>query len=226
MRNAPMRYVKPPLALLRRLIDRQTSSSDIALDVYCADNVLLREFFWARLWMLTLLIRRFARPEGACLDFGGGSGIFMPSLASGFRRVDLIDLNTVQAEQMREAYQLDNVRITRANIKDFDFGSGAFDTIVAADVLEHFEDLSFPIERIRHWLDAKGTLFTSLPSENLAYRLLRIVFGKRKPHDHYHAAWQVERFLAEHGFRKVFGIYHPLFLPLFPLFRISAWQKA
>ena len=145
-----MQYVKPPLALLRRLIDRQTQSSDIALDVYCAGNPLLREFFWARLWMLTLLIRRFSKPEGICLDFGGGSGIFMPSLASGFRSVDLIDLNTAQAEQMREAYDLPNVRITRANIKDFDFGSGRFDAIVAADVLEHFEDLSFPIERIRH----------------------------------------------------------------------------
>ncbi len=221
-----MRYVKPPLALLRRLIDRQTQSSDIALDVYCAPNPLLREFFWARLWMLTLLIRRFSRPDGACLDFGGGSGIFMPSLASGFRSVDLIDLNTAQAEQMREAYELDNVQITRANIQEFDFGGGRFDAIVAADVLEHFQDLSFPVARIRHWLGAKGILYTSLPSENLAYRLLRVVFGKKKPHDHYHAAWQVEQFLREHGFRKVFGIYHPLFLPLFPLFRISAWQKA
>jgi 2-polyprenyl-3-methyl-5-hydroxy-6-metoxy-1,4-benzoquinol methylase len=221
-----MRYVKPPLELLRRLIDRQTNSSDIALDVYCADNALLREFFWARLWMLTLLIRRFSGAQGRCLDFGGGSGIFMPSLASGFRNVDLIDLNTTQAEQLREAYELGNVRITRANIGQFDFGSGAFNAIVAADVLEHFQDLSFPVERIRHWLDAKGILYTSLPSENLAYRLLRRVFGKQKPHDHYHAAWQVERFLTENGFRKVFGIYHPLFLPLFPLFRISAWQKA
>lgn len=221
-----MRYVKPPLTLLRRLIDPRTSSSDIALDVYCADNALLREFFWARLWMLTLLIRRFSRPGERCLDFGGGSGIFMPSLASGFRSVDLIDLNTAQAEQLHGAYQLDNVRITRANIKEFDFGEGAFDAIVAADVLEHFEDLSFPVERIRHWLGGKGLLYTSLPSENLAYRLLRIVFGKRKPHDHYHAAWQVERFLAENGFRKVFGLYHPLLLPLFPLFRISAWRKA
>ena len=183
-----MQYVKPPLTLLRRLIDRQTRSSDIALDVYCAGNPLLREFFWARLWMLTLLIRRFSKPEGKCLDFGGGSGIFAPSLASGFRSVDLIDLNTAQAEQMRDAYGLENVRITRANIKEFDFGSGAFDAIVAADVLEHFEDLSFPVERIRHWLGSDGTLYTSLPSENWVYRLLRLVFRKQKPHDHYHAA--------------------------------------
>lgn len=221
-----MRYVKPPLALLRRLIDRQTQSSDIALDVYCAPNPLLRSFFWARLWMLTLLIRRFSGPQGACLDFGGGSGIFMPSLASGFDTVDLVDRNTAQAEQLRDAYELDNVRITRADIREADFGRGRFNAIVAADVLEHFHDLDFPVAHIRHWLDSRGVLYTSLPSENLAYRLLRVVFGKKKPDDHYHAAWQVERFLERSGFRKVCGLYHPLFLPLFPLFRISAWQKA
>ena len=43
------------------------------------------------------------------------------------------------AEEMRAAYQLDNVRITRANIREFDFGSGTFDAIVAADVLKHLE---------------------------------------------------------------------------------------
>lgn len=220
-----MRYIKPPLALLRSLVDPDTNSSDIALDVYCSDNPLLREFFWARLWMLTLLIRRKSKPEQRCLDFGGGSGIFMMSLASGFKRVDLIDLNTQQAEALQGTYALDNVEITRANVGEHDFGSGAFDAVVAADVLEHFQNLALPVERIRHWLAAGGILYTSLPSENIWYRLLRVVFGKQKPHDHYHAAWEVERFLSCNGFRKVAGIYHPLILPLFPLFRISAWQK-
>lgn len=220
-----MQYIQPPLALLRDLIDRDTQSSDIALDVYCAKNMLLREFFWARLWMLTLLIRRFTKRNDTCLDFGGGSGIFMVSLASGFDRVDLIDLNTGQAERLRATYEIKNVRITRANIREFDYGEGAFNAIVAADVLEHFQNLDFPVERIRHWLAAGGTLYTSLPTENFCYRFLRLLFGKQKPHDHYHAAWEVEKFLRENGFRKVGGLYHPLFLPIFPLFRISAWQK-
>lgn len=220
-----MQYIQPPLVLLRELIDRDTQSSDIALDVYCSDNFLLREFFWARLWMLTRLIRRFSKQSQTCLDFGGGSGIFMVSLASGFDRVDLIDLNTAQAERLCATYGLENARITRASIADFDYGEGAFNAIVAADVLEHFQNLIFPVERIRHWLAAGGTLYTSLPTENVCYRFLRMLFGKQKPHDHYHAAWQVEKFLCESGFRKVGGLCHPLFFPIFPLFRISAWQK-
>jgi 2-polyprenyl-3-methyl-5-hydroxy-6-metoxy-1,4-benzoquinol methylase len=220
-----MHYIQPPLPLLRGLIDPETQSSDIALDVYCADNFLLREFFWARLRMLTLLIRRFSTGDQRCLDFGGGSGIFMVSLASGFKRVDLIDLNTAQAERLQASYGIENVRITRANVNAFDYGAGAFDAIVAADVLEHFKDLQLPIERIRHWLSDGGTLYTSLPTENLCYRVLRVLFGKQKPHDHYHTAAEVERFLRASGFRKVGGLYHPLFVPLFPLFRISAWKK-
>lgn len=221
-----MLYIQPPVTLLRSLIDRDTQSSDIALDVYCAENILLRKFFWARLWMLTLLIRRFSKREHTCLDFGGGSGIFMVSLASGFERVELIDLNTEQAERLQASYGIQNVGITRANINTFDYGAGVFNAVVAADVLEHFKDLKLPVERIRHWLSAGGTLYTSLPTENLCYRFLRILFRKQKPHDHYHTAAEVERFLRENGFRKVGALYHPLFVPLFPLFRISAWRKS
>ncbi len=222
-----MKYIKPPLDVLRSLIDRETRSQDIALDVYCSENFLLREFFWARLWLLTLLIRRFSKAASrSCLDFGGGSGIFMASLASGFETVQLIDLNTQQAEALKRHFRCDNVNITCADIRSFDFGAGAFDAIVAADVLEHFRDLRFPVEKISRWLGDEGYLYTSLPSENLFYRLLRIPFRKEKPEDHYHMAHEVESFLKSSGFKKVFGLYHPLILPVLPLFRISVWQKA
>jgi 2-polyprenyl-3-methyl-5-hydroxy-6-metoxy-1,4-benzoquinol methylase len=221
-----MKYIKPPLRTLRRLIDKETQSKDIALDVYCSPNFLLREFFWARLWLLTVLIRRFSREACRdCLDFGGGSGIFMVSLATGFDRVHLIDLNTEQAEQLKRELEIDNVAITAADIGAFEFEAGIFDAIVAADVLEHFQDLDLPIKKIHGWLGAKGYLYTSLPSENLFYRLLRVVFRKQKPEDHYHTAREVEAYLGASGFRKIFGLYHPLIVPILPLFRISVWQK-
>lgn len=220
-----MKYIKPPLELMRRIAEGNSDNQDIALDVYCSDSLLFREFFWFRLWMLTHMIRR--RSEGAttCLDFGGGSGVFMPSLATGFPDVRLIDLNTSQAEELRDALGTENVTIVNADITDYDFGEGTFDAIVAADVLEHFEDLDFPIARLKRWLADDGTLYTSLPTENLFYRLLRIPFRKQKPEDHYHTAREVEDYLRTSGFRKVAGWYHPLFVPLFPLFRISAWRK-
>src|SRR3546814_19876993 len=71
-----------------------------------------------------------------------------------------------------------------------------------------------------------GILFTSLPTENVCYRLLRLVFGKTKPADHNHSAAEVEAMLRAGGFRKVMGLYNRLVLPAFPLFRISSWRKA
>jgi 2-polyprenyl-3-methyl-5-hydroxy-6-metoxy-1,4-benzoquinol methylase len=220
-----MEYERPPLALMRRIQGERSSGQDIALDVYCSENALLREFFWFRLKLLTMLMGWFVRGRGGTvLDFGGGSGVFMPTLALGFESVSLIDLNTSQAEQLKAALQLDNVSIVTADIEAFDFEDG-FDAVVAADVLEHFADLSVPLTRIHRWLDDDGHLYTSLPTENLAYRLLRILFRKTKPVDHYHSAREVEQALGGAGFRKVFGLCHPLLVPLFPLFRITVWRK-
>lgn len=221
-----LKYVKPPLQLMRD-IQREAGSdgSDIALDVYCSPQALLREFFWFRLKLLTNLINGCPVRRGHCLDFGGGSGIFLPSLGTGFSQVSLVDLNTRQAEMMIDRLSLPNIRVERQNVAAFDFPPGAFDAVIAADVLEHFQDLSLPLDKIRRWLNDDGMLFTSLPTENLCYRMLRIPFGKQKPHDHYHMAVDVERRLADAGFEKVAGLYHPLGAPLFPLFRISAWRK-
>ncbi len=221
-----MEFVKPPLEFLRSIIDHQSESKDIALDVYCSEQYLFRKFFWMRLWMLTIVIRQFSNARGICLDFGGGSGIFSPSLASGFDSVHLIDLNTEQAKEVQRQLDLRNLSIVTGNVDEYDYGEGKFDAIVAADVLEHFQDLKVPIKKIYKWMSRTGYLYTSLPTENIYYRFLRKVFNKRKPQDHYHSAAEVENFLKSEGFKKVWGYYHPMFLPLFPLFRISVWRKS
>ena len=220
-----MKFVKPPLEFLRSIINKESASKDIALDVYCSEQYLFRKFFWMRLWMLTIAIRRFSNARGICLDFGGGSGIFSPSLASGFDIVHLIDLNTEQAKQVQRRLELNNLSIVTGNVDEYDYGEEKFDAIVAADVLEHFQDLHVPIRKIYKWMSKSGYLYTSLPTENIYYRLLRKVFNKKKPEDHYHSAAEVESFLKSEGFNKVMGYYHPIFLPIFPLFRISVWQK-
>ena len=220
-----MRYTRPDLDLMRSIQGESSAGADIALDVYCSPKLLLREFFWYRLRLLTWLIRRISKRRDHVLDFGGGSGVFLPTLASGFERVSLIDLNIQQATELRSALGLENVELHSQDIAEFDFPAASFDAIVAADVLEHFLEHDLPLSKIRAWLRDDGTLFTSLPTENIWYRALRVVFRKEKPADHYHSARDVENALRRAGFRKRFGLYHPLLLPLFPLFRISAWQK-
>ena len=222
-----MKLVRPPLRTMREVLGSEVhQTTDVALDVYCAENVLLREFFWMRLWLLVLLMGWFSKGRKTCLDFGGGSGVLIPSLRTGFDRVSLIDINATHAETLMDLLQIRNVSIVKEDITAFDFPDGSFDAIVAADVLEHFQTLATPVAKIRKWLGETGYLFTSLPTENFAYQLLRRVFGKQKPDDHYHSARDVEDFIKNSGFKKVLSIYHPLFIPVLPLFRISVWKKA
>lgn len=109
--------------------------------------------------------------------------------------------------------------ITKGQISD-----APFDAIVAADVLEHFKDLSSPIDALKRWLGSDGILYTSLPTENYIYTGLRKVFGVTKPWDHYHTGYEVEMCLESHGFRKVESISVPLYFKAFPLFLISVWR--
>lgn len=218
-----MKFIKIPISTLQSI--PIVKKEDISLDVYCAPNFLFREFFWLRLRLLVILMNWVKLKTDRALDFGGGSGILSTTLSQGFKQVDLIDLVADEARHLIKLYDLKNVKIEQSNALEFDYGADQFDMIVAADVLEHFKDLSGPLPQIHRWLKPDGVFFTSLPSENFAYRFLRIIFRKTKPWDHYHTAAHVERTLKQNGFRKVAGLYHPLIVPIFPLFRISAWRK-
>ena len=218
-----MKFFKVPIATLLSI--PVAKKEDISLDVYCGPNLIFREFFWLRLRLLTILINWLKPNKARALDFGGGSGIMAPTLSNGFERVDLIDLHADEADYLVKSLYLKNIFVEKTNILDFDYGLDQFDIILAADVLEHVKELNGPLSKIKRWLKPDGILFTSLPTENIFYCFLRVIFRKEKPWDHYHTAAHVETILKSKGFRKVAGLYHPLFIPIFPLFRISAWKK-
>ena len=149
----------------------------------------------------------------------------LPTLAARFEQLVLVDLETRQAREVQQEYGLGNVEIVEDDIAALDFGSNPFDAIVAADVLEHFKDLALPVKTLRNSLKPGGLLFTSLPTENWVYRLLRRIFGITKPWDHYHTGYEVEDALKKNGFVRVRAKYIPLGIPLAPLFLVTAWKK-
>lgn len=104
-------------------------------------------------------------------------------------------------------------------------GDPPADVVIAADVLEHFRDLGPIVAAVHRWLRPGGILLTSLPTENLWYRLLRLIFRVTKPVDHYHTAAQVEDQLRRDGFVPRARLYHPLGVNLFALFSIAAWRR-
>jgi 2-polyprenyl-3-methyl-5-hydroxy-6-metoxy-1,4-benzoquinol methylase len=184
----------------------------------------MRRVFWQRLRVLNYLMNRHLTRRKSCLDFGGGSGVMLPTLSRKVDRLTLVDLEARQARLVQERFELKNVDIIQGDIAELDFCQRPFDGVVAADVLEHFQDLRLPVQTLRNWLQPDGRLFTSLPTENWVYVGLRKVFGVEKPWDHYHTGYEVEAFLAANGFEKVQTIHVPFTLPLAPLFLVSAWK--
>jgi len=195
------------------------------MEMYLNGNWAVRHFFWMRPRLITSMIERLLPERSDCLDFGGGSGVFHPTLSRLFRTVTCVDLDQAEAAEIGKRFGLLNVELIRGDVSSIDVGPRRFQAIVAADVLEHFKDLCVPALAIHRWLSDDGLLFTSLPTENWVYRLLRIVFKKEKPLDHYHSAAEVEAYLSANGFRKVAAVFVPLYVPLFPLFAVSAWKK-
>jgi predicted TPR repeat methyltransferase len=186
----------------------------------------IRLVFWQRLRVLYRLIRRHAPSATTCLDFGGGGGVFAPTLAAHFKEPALLDLSTREADLVKTRLGLDHLELIEADATTVDLGQRRFQVIVAADVLEHFKELDDAAEPIHRWLADDGVLVTSLPTETRIYEFLRFVFRTEKPHDHYHRAVEVEDFLSRNGFVRRERRYVPLGLPLFPLYYVSAWQKA
>ena len=192
--------------------------------LYYHPNWIARKFFWQRLKVLHRFLSEYPVRRDICLDFGSGSGVFLPTLASEFTAVTGVDIETLEARSILDHYHLPNVTLVNADIyTTTEFGPEMFDVVMAPDVLEHFKDLATPVARIHTWLKADGFLFTSLPTENWTTRSARIVGKYEKPWDHYHTGYEVEDFLRQHGFRQ---IHRARLFPLFPMYLTSVWQKS
>lgn len=192
--------------------------------LYYSRYWLLKNFFWMRLKLINYQINKLKVKKSSCLDFGGGGGVFLPTLSHQFKAVVLIDLETLEASKVIEKYGLKNVRLIKDDIATANILEAPFDVIVAADVLEHFQDLSVPVAFFRKFLKEDGVLITSLPTENFIYTSLRKVFNVTKPWDHYYTGYEVESYLKRAEFKQITSNFVPLFYNIFPLFLISAWQ--
>lgn len=200
------------------------SDSEAIPTLYFEGNPLTRRIFWLRLRWLHQLACQYADPATTCLDFGSGGGVFLPTLAGHFSRVVAADLEATEATRVVDRFGLENVELVQADLTRDPLPHAPFGAIFAADVLEHFQDLAPPVAALRQWLRDDGFLFTSLPTESLLYRLLRLAFGIVKPEDHYHSGYEVERYLSAHGFQRVRRLYVPARVPVLPLFLVSAWR--
>jgi len=194
--------------------------------MYLHPNPLAREIFWQRLDEVYRLVRGLpAECTRHCLDLGGGTGVLARTIAGCFDHYTIVDLEPEDARRVIDHFGNPNVEILSENIFDHR-PRDLYTTIIAADVLEHFEELDLICQKVDALLAPGGRLVVSLPTENALYRVGRIVLRKSKPADHYHDSREVIEALQRRGLRLLEKSWIPSFgIPL-PLFDIAILGKS
>lgn len=212
-------FIKIPPADLVRLTDARHERN-----MYAHPNPIARGIFWQRLEVGYRLLGD--APAGSkVLDFGGGSGAFLPALAHRFADISVVDRDLNDARHVAEHYQMKNARLFEQDITSWD-NAETYDLVVTMDVLEHFADKSVPRRFLDSRLKPNGLLLVSLPTENWLYRLGRAILRKTKPVDHYHPAHELVRYYREAGYTLLAHRYVPRLGPFaLPLFYIGLFRK-
>lgn len=187
---------------------------------YADYNPLIRFLFWHRIWVATNFLQARG-PYEAVLDFGCGSGVVVPLLATFANRVVGLDANLgpyralcahIPFPEAVEVYGTQDHPLSS-------FSDSTFDAIVALDVLEHVDDLEDVLAQICRITKPGGLVVFSGPTENMFYRIGRKIAGKQYTGD-YHVTniHDIRRTASAYmSVRTVATLYYP-----FPLFKVFA----
>ena len=189
--------------------------------MYVHPNFIVRDIFWQRLEAIKRLMNLYISSKDIqILDFGGGSGVLSWVLRD-YSKITVIDIDVEDCVNIKEHFKLNNIEIIRGDIQECNLNR-QFDVILAADVLEHFKDLSIPVEFIKRHIKNNGYLIVSLPTENHLYEFGRKLIRKSKPIDHYHRSKDVIEYLKKNGFSEIRSDYIPVYLTFrVPLFEVG-----
>lgn len=153
---------------------------EMAIPSYLHRNPLIRWLFWRRYEVIAGIVRQ--RNAGTALEFGCGVGAFLPELADCCDRVYAIDLFPEYARLLNAKK---NLGVEFPGDID-EVADASLDVIVAADVLEHVDDLESLLVRFGEKLNDRGALIISGPTENVAYRIGRFLAGFSGKADYHH----------------------------------------
>jgi ubiquinone biosynthesis O-methyltransferase len=117
------------------------------------------------------------------LDAGCGAGYGSAELAEVAERVTGIDIAPEAVEYARAHYPLHNVAFEQASCTQLPYADGAFDLVVAFEVIEHLENWREFLQEVRRVLAPAGQLIVSTPNR-LYYTESRGTQGANPFHVH------------------------------------------
>ncbi len=178
---------------------------------------LIRQMAWAA------LAGDAARGTLAALDFGCGIGMMVPVLADRVNKLYLCDEQLAPARATARWFAATNVVCLLPEELESRIATSSLDVVVAADVLEHVDDLTTVVETLLGKIRPGGALIVSGPSENWAYRCGRRIAGFSGEY-HVRSVFDVETEIQSARFTR--EQLRKLPTPVAPaLFRITLWRR-
>jgi SAM-dependent methyltransferase len=178
--------------------------AEMAIPSYLHRNPALRWMAWRRLEVVVDALKRLAPRKGSdsvVLDFGCGSGVLFRDTLARYDRVIGVDLVLTAARALVSELKLDRVTLYTPAEADSAVTPGSVDVLVAAEVLEHVDDLPPTLTQFKTWLKPGGRLLVSLPTENALYRFGRRLAGFSGHYHHSNAA-SIDEKIRAFGFRR------------------------
>lgn len=178
--------------------------AEMAIPSYLHRNPALRWMAWRRLEVVVESLKRLApvKEKGSlALDFGCGSGVLFRDTLARYEKVVGVDLVLTAARALVKELQLSDVTLHSPPEADSAVAAGSVDVVIAAEVLEHVDDLPPTLEQFKRWLKPNGRLLVSLPTENALYRLGRRLAGFSGHYHHSNAA-SIDEQIRAFGFRR------------------------
>ena len=212
------------MQLSESIIGEQRDES--AIPSYTHYNPLVRWIMFRRLDVILELLHNKVAPgsDGGIFEFGCGVGLLLPRLSQISTTVYATDICLDAAKKTVQYYGCKNVTLIPPDQLLEAIPDKSLNAIIAADVLEHVDNLEEIIGTFRGKLAPHGSIIISGPTENVIYGICRKIAGFTGEY-HVRNIFDIERVAENAGFQLVEQRSLPFpFLP--KLFRISLFRKS
>lgn len=217
-------FIKLPKTEIKDIISSVESLSEnikdeMAIPSYMHKNPLINYLMWKRYQVIYNLISPINN-KFIC-EFGCGIGLFLPTISRESSNIYAIDIYPYYAKKLSEKHKL-NVNFIDSIDKVED---RALDIIIAADVMEHLKKPEDYIVKFYNKLRQNGKLIISGPTENIIYKLGRIVAGFGDKGDYHNTNInRLKNLILSYKFRLEEVKNLPFFIPPH-LFKILRFEK-